>query len=200
MVDFDIKPNSNAYKSKQAEIEEKKKMGTVVKGTVKTKKKTELSKFASTFISEDAKDVKSYVFLDILVPTIKKVISDIVVDVTDMILYGKAGKSKGGGSKISYRSFYNSGSDRHDGPSARTRFDYDDLIFETRGDAEMVLEQLIDAIDRYKFVTVADYYDAANMTAPYTSNKYGWTSLRSAEVVRARDGYIIKLPKAMPID
>ena len=40
----------------------------------------------------------------------------------------------------------------------------------------------------------------ADLTSPYTSNKYGWTNIRSAEAVRVRDGYILKLPKAMPID
>ena len=71
-----------------------------------------------------------------------------------------------------------------------------DITFETRGDAEAVLEQMDDVIDRYGIVTVADMYDMADLTAPYTSNKYGWTSINSAEVVRVRDGYILKLPKA----
>jgi hypothetical protein len=50
-------------------------------------------------------------------------------------------------------------------------------------------------------VTVADMYDMADSTAPYTSNRYGWTSLRTAEVKRVQGGYyIIDLPKAAPID
>jgi hypothetical protein len=58
-----------------------------------------------------------------------------------------------------------------------------------------------EVIDQYGMVTVADMYEMADRSAPYTSNKYGWTSVRSAEVVRARGGqYIIKLPKAMPLD
>ena len=55
-------------------------------------------------------------------------------------------------------------------------------------------------LDQYGVVKVADMYDAAGLTAPFTANKYGWTSLRNAETVRVRDGYIIKLPKAMPLD
>ena len=55
-------------------------------------------------------------------------------------------------------------------------------------------------IDNYGMATVADFYDLAGLTGEYTSNNYGWTNIRSAEVVRARDGYIIKMPKAMPID
>ena len=74
-------------------------------------------------------------------------------------------------------------------------------MFETRGEAEMVREQMLDIIERYGFVTVADVYDMADLTAPYTSNKYGWTNIRNAETMRLRDGgFVLKLPKAMPID
>ena len=59
---------------------------------------------------------------------------------------------------------------------------------------------MVDLIDTYGFVTVADMYDMAGLQAPYTSNKYGWTNIRTAETVRGRDGYMLKLPKAMPID
>ena len=55
-------------------------------------------------------------------------------------------------------------------------------------------------LNRYGLVRVGDLYDMADRTAPYTSNDYGWTSLNRVDVVRVRDGYILKLPKATPID
>ena len=59
-----------------------------------------------------------------------------------------------------------------------------------------------DMIDRYGWATVLDLYESADLggSAPYTANKYGWTSLRSADIIKVRDGYVIKLPKAMPLD
>ena len=68
------KPNS--YKSKEASKE--KKVEKIVKGTVKTKKKSEIRKFADIFISEDVGNVKSYVFNDVLVPAVKNAIVDIM--------------------------------------------------------------------------------------------------------------------------
>ena len=205
MDEFNYRPNSNKFKEKQKEVtEEKKKVEKVVSGTVKTKKQNELSKFARSFISEDAKDIKSYVLEDIVIPTAKKVISEIIGDVTDIVLFGKRGKgSRGHGSKISYRSFYDDrdrGSRTVDRVDTRSRFDYDDLVFASRGDAEAVLEQMIEVLETYKVVTVADLYDSADQSAPYTSNRYGWTNLANAEVQRVRDGYVIKLPRALPID
>ena len=55
-------------------------------------------------------------------------------------------------------------------------------------------------IDTYKLVSVADLKDLVGITGNYTDNRYGWTSIRSAEVVRVRDGYTIKMPRPMPID
>jgi hypothetical protein len=50
-------------------------------------------------------------------------------------------------------------------------------------------------------VTVADMYDMADLTAPYTANDYGWKSVVNADIVRARDGgWILKLPNARPIN
>ena len=69
-----------------------------------------------------------------------------------------------------------------------------------RVEAEEVRRQMLDVIARYGFVTVADMYDMAGLTPPYTANSYGWVNIRTAEPVRVRDGYILRLPKASPID
>lgn len=194
---------SNSHRSKElpATDSNEKRVQKVVTGKAKTKK-NEARKFVDTFISEDAKNVKNYIFLDVLVPAIKKAVSDIVTDGISMILYGDTGSHKSKSSnKVSYRSYYDDKRDsRRDNYRSSSRFDYDDIVFESRGEAELVREQMVELIDRYGFVTVADMYDMADLTSPYTANKYGWTNIRNAEVVRTRDGYILKLPKAMPID
>lgn len=201
----EYQPNSHKSKAEGTTAEsgtKEKRVQKVVSGKVKTKS-NEKRKLANIFISEDAANVKSYVFMDVLVPAIKKAISDIVTDGIDMILYGgsHSGKHKSG-NKVSYRSYYNDKRDDRQDNSyrARNRFDYDDLIFDSRAECEAVREQMVDLIDAYGFVTVADMYDMADIPAPYTSNKYGWTNIRTAETVRVRDGYVLKLPKAMPID
>lgn len=200
-----LKPNSHKYKEEQkaAKEQEKKEVTKVVSGNVKTKKKGAAGKMADVFISEDVSNVKNYIFMDVLVPAIKKAISDIVRDGIDMILYGESGRSKrnSSGSKVSYASYYDG--DRkasHTRSNNNARFDFEDIIFETRRDAEDVREQMEELIDHYGTVSVSDMYDMAGLTAPYTANKYGWINIRTAEPVRVRDGYILKLPRPMPID
>lgn len=205
MAEMELLPNSHKYKQEQKEAAEKKRVEKpVVQGGAKTKKKSEIAKIGDVFISEDIKNVKSYVLMDVLVPAIKKAISDIVTNGIDMILYGETGRSSKRAStdRFSYSSCY-SGSKTERPTDYRSRFEYDDIIFASRADAARVQEEMANVIDRYGFVTVLDYYDMAEITAPHTASKYGWMSRQSiihADIIRARDGYIIKLPKAMPID
>jgi len=199
----DYKPNS--HKSKEEFLPEKK-IQKVISGTAKTKKKGGLQKITDVFISKDVENVKSYVILDVLVPAIKKAVSDIVTNGIDMILYGETGKTKKNtvASKVSYRSFYESDNDRrynYSSPSTRRGFDCEDILFESRGDAELVLDAMSEIISQYGVVSVGDLYDLAHIsTDNYTANKYGWTNISRCLPVRTRDGYILKMPKAMPIN
>lgn len=197
----DYKPNSHRFKEEQkAQPEERKKLEKVVTGTVKTKKKSETSKIADIFIAEDASNVKNYILMDVLVPAIKKAISDIVRDGIDMILYGESGgkrKPHTNSSYVSYSSYSDRRDDRRRDTAPRTRGGYnpDDIILESRAEAEDVLMRLDELLDQYGSVSVADLYDLIGKTCEYTDNKYGWTNLRNAEPVRVRDGYLLKLPR-----
>ena len=88
----------NSHKSKEAQKEgaasSDKKVEKVISGSAKPKKKGEMQKFADVFISEDVGNVKSYILMDVLVPAIKKAISDIVTNGIDMILYGETGRTR----------------------------------------------------------------------------------------------------------
>lgn len=202
-------PNSHKYKEEQ-QTADTTTVNTRVQKVVKEPariKKNEVRKIADIFISEDISNVKNYIFMDVLVPAIKKAIYDIVTNGIDMFLYGGTGKGKtssSGTSKVSYGNYYNqknsSGYRGSENVQPRNGFEYDDIEFRNRGEAEAALQQMHDAIGRYGIVTVADLYDIAGLTAPYTSQKYGWMSVNGVDVTRTRDGYILKLPKAVPID
>ncbi|NSJ25482.1 hypothetical protein [Blautia glucerasea] len=201
----DYTPNSNRFKEQQKENATlpEKKIQQITTGKVRVKKKSEMSKFKDVFISEDVSNVKSYIFMDVLVPAVKKAISDIVRDGIDMILYGdtKRGNRSSNASYVSYRDYSR---DRRDdcrsGSRNRSGYSYDDIILETRGEAEDVLTRMDELIETYGVVSVADMYDLVGKTCNYTDNKYGWKNIRTAEPIRVRDGYMLKLPKAGPID
>lgn len=190
---------SNSHKARE-EVAEKK-VEKVVSGKTSTKKKSGIRKLSDTFLSEDVSNVKSYIFSEVLLPAAKKLVSDIVTNGTNMLLYGEIKNKKGNSSKVSYSRYYDDRSRDYRSPVVRNNFDYDEIIFETRGDAEAVLDAMYDILNQYKVVSVAELYDLASITTHnYTCNNYGWIDLRESSVVRVRDGYILKLPRALAID
>ena len=190
---------SNSHKARE-EVAEKK-VEKVVSGKTSTKKKSGIRKLSDTFLSEDVSNVKSYIFSEVLLPAAKKLVSDIVTNGTNMLLYGEIKNKKGNSSKVSYSRYYYDRSRDYRSPVVRNNFDYDEIIFETRGDAEAVLDAMYDILNQYKVVSVAELYDLASITTHnYTCNNYGWIDLRGSSVVRVRDGYILKLPRALAID
>lgn len=202
MADYPDNSHSAREQHKDSEPTERK-LEKVVNGEAKTRKKSEVKKFASIFVPEDTENVKSYIWMDVIIPGIKNAIADVV----SIILFGDAGRlgrnGKGKGSKISYRDYYRDDrDDRRDyGRPRAAGFEYDDILFETRGDADLVLDQLESAIANYGIASVADLYDLAGITCrSYTANKYGWTDIRTAKVVRVRDGYILQLPRTVQIN
>lgn len=194
----------NSHKSKEEASKEMmpiKKVERVATG--KTRRKNEVRKLADAFITEDVHSVKDYIIQEVLLPAAKKAISEMVSSGIDMLLYGEA-KSKNRSrneSRVSYTKYYDRERDYDRGARTRTRgYDYDDIILDTRREAEEVLDRMQDLIDTYGMVSVADLYDLVGINGSYTDNKYGWTQLRSADVQRVRDGYLLKLPKALPFD
>lgn len=200
----DYKPNSHRYKDEQKKSDdERRKIQKVVNGTVKTKKRSGIRKLTDVFVSEDASNVKSYVLMDVLVPALKKAIDDIVSDGIHMVLYGSSGRGRGGRrpvDSVSYTDYFNKRNERrYSEPRSRTGFDYDEILFDSRGEAEKVLIAMDGIMEQYNLVRVADMYDLAGISSPYTANDYGWTNIRNAEIERVREGYIIRMPRAIPI-
>lgn len=196
--------NSHKYKEQQKEQVPEKKIEKVITGTAKTKKRNRLISFSDIFGADDMSSVASYVLADVIIPKVKDVISAAVSITIDTILYGEGGHSKrrSTADKISYNNCYDSGRarGRASAPVRTTRYNYDDIIVETRGEAEAVLSRMDEIIDQYGMVSVADLFELCDMTGQFTDHKYGWTDLSRASVERTRDGFTFKLPRALPLN
>lgn len=191
----------NSHKSKaEGETSEKRVEKAVVTGDVKVKKNN-MRKFTDAFISGDAKDLKEYIIMDVVIPTVKKAVVEAITTAADMIFYGGKGASKRT-TNAGYVSYDRFSTRREEQAPARAykTYSYDNVTISSRGEAEMVLREMRNLINRYNMVRVADFYDLVGITGDYTDCKYGWTDLRDAEVVRKYDGYTITLPRAFPID
>lgn len=208
MEDNKYTPNSHRYKEEQKQKQNDIKIEKVVTGNVTTRKKSSIRKFTEEFISEDAKNVKSYIFGDVLIPAIKKAIVDTVTDSIQMIFYGESrrGTKRSTSDRVSYRNYYDNDRPyvRDSRPYTQQALSYDDVIIPSRGEAEEVLRRMDEIMDMYGLVRVADLYDLVGITANPIDNKYGWTNIRNANIERVRTndgyGYVINLPRAIQID
>ena len=195
---------NNSFKAKEEKKERTEKQAVVSK-TPKTRKKSEIRKAAGLLISEDASTVKDHLFQDVLIPTARDLIVHIIEDTVNIIFYGSTRQKSGSGGRIGYASRFDEVRDPRDRDRDkrrdRTAIEYDDIIFDNRGDAEAVLANMDACLEQYGVVTVLDLFDFAGVTTHnYMADRYGWKNLSTAEVRRIRDGFIIDLPRAFPID
>jgi len=203
---------NNSVKAKTINTEKKeepKKVAKIVKGKTGTKKKSELSKIASSMISHEITSIKEYAIYEVVIPVVKDTITQLIEGSINMLFYGdpkthrrNGSRSNTNASRVSYRDFYDNKSDRRrDDSRATTRYSYDDISFERKEDAVEVLERMDEIVEQYGVVRVADLFEMAGQTGNgHTDQNYGWTSTKTASVERDRYGeYFIKIGRPAPI-
>lgn len=198
---------SNSHKSKEETKKQEKKVEKVTSGKVVKQKKSLGKKFAETFLGDNIESVSSYIIYDIIIPAAKNMISDTVSNGIEMLLFGQTRGSRTrrdrGKSYVSYSNYYKDRDryrDRQISQRNRARHNFDDIILESRGEAEEVLSHLVDLTEDYGMASVADLYDLVGVTSNFTDNKYGWDNLSSGRVVPVRGGYLLELPRPIVLD
>lgn len=178
-----------------AEREKKPKITT---GKVTVKKRSFKERFFSNLIEEDAGSLSDYIIDQLLIPTIKSTIVNIITGSAQKI-FGEGSapaKNKPPGTYINY----NSMSKPTAASSTSSKYSFDNLIFENRSDAEDVKDQIMALIEgQYKVATVADLYDLVGRPTQFTDNNYGWMDLKNITVTYKDGGYKINLPKPVPL-
>lgn len=178
----------------------------VKKSDVIVKKEGIGKKVKKAFISDDAKDVTSYIIFDVIVPGIK----DGIFATLERMFYGGSSYSSRrddrdsyyGRERTSYSSYYKKGRDRRDhyydddDRDHRERVDYRRIVLKRREDAENIVRTLRDYIHDYDSVSVARLLDLVDEPGVYTDNNYGWTRESDIGMKRVRDGYLIDVPEA----
>lgn len=193
----------NSHKSKErTEIVKSKK---IIKGTVKKRKPSLGKKMKDEFISTDSHSVMSYLLEDVFIPAAKETIANIVSGGIEMILFGGSSSDRGSNrqrnkSRVSYESYYDRKESRYSNRNRSSVQSFDEVIFDSRVEAEDVLSAMIDDIDEYGITTVGNFYDLIGERTTPSDFKWGWETLRSARIDRVRDGYVISLPRVVAVD
>jgi hypothetical protein len=196
---------ANSKRSQQKNIPPPKDVNKIVEGEVKLRKKGWRDKFGGAFLSEDSGTVVNYVVMEVLVPAAKNMISDSISQGIERILFGDSkprSQSRSGHTNYStYSDRYKTRDENRREMSRRSRatHDFSDVILESRGEAEDVLDGLRNLISQYEVATVNELYDLVGLTGEFTDDKWGWYDLRSASVRAIRGGYLLNLPRTQPI-
>lgn len=195
-MDFNNLPgNSNAGKTG-----EKKKVQPVANGV--KKKRTAADKVTESLFADDLQTTANYVIKDVALPYIRNMLADTAKKTIDAIFFGVGGKTGGSYLSPASRVNYGSYSTQTTAPVTRNQaygYNYSDLTFHEPGAAEEVILGLKGIIKQYQIASVADLYDLANVPSSYTDNKYGWTNVDDARIIRTSDGWILKMPRIMPV-
>lgn len=178
---------------------------------VAVRRKRSLSQTIAEMLVGGSESVGHQVLNSVLLPAAKNTLSEMITTGLEMILFGESGGRRGrdrdrGTSRVSYGSYYNSRNrDRDDRdekrPSYRDKFNLDEIYFKNGDDAADVLDQMIDYLDEYETISVADFFDLAGIDgATWAHDKFGWDDLTRAKCTHTRHGYAILFPKPKELE
>lgn len=217
----------NKYLKASMPPAEKEKIEPIVEA--KLQKKTLGSKIKNFFFSGDAREVRSYLVRETIIPAIKDGIFEVITGFFDGMLYGddsyggsrRRKRKSGGGSsyeRSSYTDYYkNSSKDRDRDRDRRNEpesLDLDNIEFtsdkysapENRAKAKKVKEGMIRRIEMYEDgASVQDLYEFCGISCrDWKASDWGWTDAeefsRECYIRNVRGGAIMSVPPPKPID
>lgn len=204
----DYPSNSDKSKEAQTKVSYNK---PALNGKVSVKRKN----LSADKFKEQAEEIKRYTIQDVILPGLKDVIWDIATTALNTFLFGRTESASPRSnrpytSSIQYsstknynrvgRPTYSSQRPNNSKVSSIDTRPEEEFIFERKSDADTVLDELREAIENFGVVSVQSLFEMCGKTAPFTANKFGWMDLEDAMVERTRDGYVIRLPRSLPLD
>jgi hypothetical protein len=200
-MDYQGNTDKSKIKAPDKQIEK------VVTGDVVQRPKPIGRRLKDIFFGGDIKVAAKYVTADVLLPALRNLIVDATSKGIERIVYGESGYRR---RQYEYRPRiqYNNPiyrdprerdlraparlPDQH--PYRQPRRTENDVVLSSREDAERVLEQLLDIIEKYDGVSWADLCELVGWPSTPIDNKWGWTYLTNVSIRQIRDGYMIDLP------
>ena len=199
---------ANSQKSKAPEpVAKDPTVAPVIQGTAIERKEPLRKKFLQAYAGDSAQSVGQYLVMDVIVPSTKNMISDMVTQGINRLLFGGSRpvqngiRSNVGGS---YGRFFNGGggqSQQHQAQQNQPQVHqvkqegFGEIILQSRSDAEIVIDSLRELIEAYGNAKVANLYSLIGKSGEFTDQSIGWTNLSRAGVLQIREGYLLDLPK-----
>ena len=204
------KATENEPTSKQAGI--KLPVQKVVTGEVVKRKKPLGRRFKEIFLGAEFKGAAQYITGDVLLPAVRNMVVDATTKGIERFVYGDTSPSRRRSmdpraGRVSYNSPVNRMGRQESTMMPRqpphqvphSQRDPGEIILVSRQEAESVLEALIDILDKYEVVSVADLYSLVGLPTNMIDNKWGWSALHYVNIRQVREGWLLDLPSVEPI-
>ena len=195
----------------------------VISGGATIRKKSKGQKAVESFLGEEVESVKDHIVYDMVIPSTKDALSnmfggvvdffnDMMHEFIDSILFGGSDvKTKASQTYVSYNGYYNKNRSRSTITTKETtrrsgRHSIDEVEFESdeketaAEKAAKVYKDMIERIEMYNEVSVAEYFDMAGISLDWTEERekdeWGWRDVSCIGRPRKRRGkYIIPLTR-----
>ena len=203
--------NTLKERNKQTQKKEKPDLKCVVSGKSKPVPQSLWSKVFVGIKPASGQTMKSFIFDEIVTPLIQRAVVEGVTGAINYLVKGDAyadrkGINSLGKSYINYNGI-SSGKSNANGSQyvysgKNSGMEIENVWFESRVDAQRVLDEMQNVIANYDILTVNGFYDIigrTNIIDP-SNEKFGWSDLRNAYITASRGGWVIHLPHPMPID
>lgn len=209
----------NSHRAREEEARNTKpEVKKVVEGKVVVRRKSIWRRMTENLFVNRFDVVVDHVIGEVIVPALKLTVVDAGTSLLDRMILGEGGRVMGArassllgqsigtyGQQTNYNKIGNQipGAQQHVPnitSQGRTSHNISEVVLPTRLDAEAVIDNMFRRCSDYNSVTVADFYELCGITPNWTDDKFGWTDIRGAGVLRVGGGFIVNLPRPIPLD
>lgn len=215
ITDYQDKAKKRGGQSQTPGETQAKSVEKVVVGEVVIRKKSMGRKARDAVVAADFKSVGSYLFHDVFIPALKNMIVDTAVRGIERTMYGERAirtRNNIGNRESRLTTHRYPYEQRHSDPLNRNRaidangrqisqrsVDRERYILATREDADRVIDEMTDIIERDDFVTLATLKELIGVRSDHVDYKWGWRSLVGVQSLQVREGYLIDFPSPIQV-
>lgn len=161
-----------------------------------------IKRFKEAFFTAKPRDIADALVDKVLFPTLQDMLAESIYTFVDVAVYHREPVARHGGLRGSRGTLlggplnYNKASEtaRFARSKTATGYIFRNLSWASIEECNIVWERMLAIYEQYGVVTVHQFYDAAERTADYTDDYYGWTSLDDCGYGIEDGRYYLELP------
>lgn len=165
---------------------------SIITGGVKTRRGGGLAR--------EVRNIGNSLFAEIVMPAIKSAVVDFFSNGVNMMMFGSDSQPRRGQPR-SYNKQYRErrrGSARQRSPNRRierTQEVFEDIFFDRRDDAQLVLGRMMELVADYGQASIGDLYSLVGLASNITHEGWGWDDLSRVRVHYSSEGYVVDFPE-----